>query len=180
VIAADILEFQERRGEWSAVTFWHSLEHLPDAGLAVDRAVDLLATRGVLVIAVPNLDSWQSRAFGPNWFHLDLPRHLVHLPGRTLIEGIRARGLQIERVSWWRGGQAVFGWLYGLVRALPGRPDLYSAIRRPEARGSAMTGPQRLGSLMAASALSPVAAVMAATEAVAGAGGSVYVEARRP
>ncbi len=180
VIAADILEFEDRRGEWAAVIFWHALEHIPEAGLAVDRAVELLDSRGVLVIAVPNLDSWQSRAFGPGWFHRDLPRHLVHLPGRTLIEGIRRRGLEIERVSWWRGGQEVFGWLYGLVRALPGRPDLYDAIRRPEARGAAMTGHKRLGSLVSASVLSPVAAVLAAAEAAARAGGSVYLEARRP
>lgn len=179
VIAADILEFQERRGEWAAVTFWHSLEHIAAAGRAVDQAVDLLAPRGVLVVAVPNLDSWQSRAFGSDWFHLDVPRHLVHLPGRTLIEGIRARGLQVERVSWWRGGQEVFGWLYGLVRALPGRPNLYSAIRRPEARSDPMTAPQRLGSLLAASALSPLAVALAAAEAVSGDGGSVYLEARR-
>lgn len=65
---------------------------------------------------------------------LDLPRHLVHLPSAALIDRLRSLGLAVERISYWRGGQVVFGWLHGLVGMLPGHPDLYDAIRRPEAQ----------------------------------------------
>jgi SAM-dependent methyltransferase len=179
VVGREIMGFDERTGEWAAVVFWHSLEHLRDPAGALDQASRLLAPRGVVVVALPNLGSWQAWVLGPRWFHLDLPRHLVHVPARALDAGLSERGLRIERVSYWRGGQLVFGWLHGLVGMLPGDPDLYEAIRRPEARSEAMRPLRRLATLAAGAALAPLAAALAVAEAIAGAGGTVYIEARR-
>jgi SAM-dependent methyltransferase len=180
VVDQDIARFSDREGEWAAVVFWHSLEHLSDPAAAVNRAVALLAHGGVLAIAVPNLGSWQARCFGERWLHLDLPRHLVHLTACALQAGVHERRLEVERISHWRGGQTLFGWLHGLVGRLPGHPDLYSAIRRSEAQERPSTGARRAGVLLAGAALAPVALVMAIGEILAGAGGTVYVEARRP
>jgi SAM-dependent methyltransferase len=179
VLATEISAFEDRAGEWAAVVFWHSLEHLPAAAPAIDRAVELLAPGGVLVIAVPNFASLQSRTFGDRWFHLDLPRHLVHLTGEALVDGMSARGLVVERRSQWRAGQQMFGWLHGIVGTLPGRPDLYSAIRRQDAREEALPRPRRVALLATAGALAPVAATLTAAEVALGAGGTVYIEARR-
>ena len=174
----EIVDFDERPGEWAAVVFWHSLEHLREPRAAVRHACGLLAPSGVLIIAVPNFASWQARWLGDRWLALDLPRHLVHLPAAALVDGVRKCGMRIERVSYWRGGQVMFGWLDGLVSMLPGHPSLYDAIRQPEARAEEMDRSHRSRTLVAGSALAPVAAVLAAAEVAAGAGGSVYVEAR--
>jgi SAM-dependent methyltransferase len=173
---ADITELGD---EWSAIVFWHALEHLPAPGDAIDHACRHLRPGGVLVVAVPNTASLQARAFGDRWFHLDLPRHLVHLPAESLLERVRSRGLTPMRVSHWRGGQVLFGWLHGMVGSLPGRPDLYDAIRRREARSAPMTGRRRALTLAAGTALLPVAALAAVAEVAARRGGTVYVEARR-
>ena len=172
-------EISDLEGDWSAIVFWHSLEHLRAPGQALDDAVAHLAPGGVLLMAVPNGASLQARAFGDRWLALDLPRHLVHLPARTLIGGLRARGLELMRVSHWRGGQVAFGWLHGLVGLLPGHPHLYDAIRRPEARSTPVSPGRRALTLAAAAALAPVAALASAVEVAARRGGSVYVEARR-
>jgi 2-polyprenyl-3-methyl-5-hydroxy-6-metoxy-1,4-benzoquinol methylase len=172
-------EINDLEGEWSAIVFWHSLEHLPDPGQAVDRAAGRLCAGGVLLVAVPNTASLQARVFGDRWFHLDLPRHLVHLPAAALTARLRSRGLAVTRVSHWRGGQVLFGWLHGLVGALPGRLDLYDAIRRPKARSRPMPGHRRALALAAAAALSPLAALASALEVALRRGGTVYVEARR-
>jgi SAM-dependent methyltransferase len=166
-------------GRWAAIVFWHSLEHLASPGDDLERAADLLEPSGVLVIAVPNADSLQAHVFGERWLALDLPRHLVHIPASALLERVRSVGLTVERVSYWRGGQVLFGWLHGLVGSLPGRPDLYDAIRRPDARRKRLTGSSRLLTLAAALALSPFAVLCAAAELAARRGGTVYVEARR-
>ncbi|HSO98713.1 MAG TPA: class I SAM-dependent methyltransferase [Solirubrobacteraceae bacterium] len=179
VLDREIEEFDERPGEWAAVVFWHSLEHLPHPAAAVGRAVGLLAPGGVLIIAVPNLSSWQARCFRQRWFHLDLPRHLVHLPAAALEEGVRERGLAVDRLSYWRGGQILFGWLHGMAGMLPGHPDLYSAIRRTEAQERPIGGAPRLALLLCAAAMTPMAALMAIAEIAAHAGGTVYLEARR-
>jgi SAM-dependent methyltransferase len=172
-------EIDEVEGPFAAIVFWHSLEHLRRPRQALERAAAMLAPGGVLAIAVPNADSLQARAFGERWFALDLPRHLVHLPARTLERTLAALGLEVERRSHLRGGQVLFGWLHGLVGTLPGRPDLYDAIRRPPARRRPMSPALRAGVIAAAVALLPVAAAAVALEAALRRGGTVYLEARR-
>jgi hypothetical protein len=86
--------------------------------------------------------------------------------------------MEIERVSYLRGGQVVFGWLDGFVAYLPRQPSLYDAIRRPEAREAPLGGAERAAVLCAAILLLPLAVLCAATEVVLRRGGTVYVEAR--
>ena len=170
---------EELNHGWAAIVFWHALEHLPDPGPQLECAAGLLARRGILVVAAPNLDSLQARTFGDHWFALDPPRHLVHIPARALTDRLRALDLAIERVSYWRGGQVVFGWLHGLVGSLPGHPDLYDAIRRPAARRRIMPSATRAAAVGSAALLAPLAVAAAGIEIAARRGGSVYVEARR-
>jgi SAM-dependent methyltransferase len=165
-------------GPWSAIVFWHSLEHLRNPGEELERAAGQLAPGGVLVVAVPNAASLQARLFGDRWLALDLPRHLVHLPAPALVARLNELSLNVERVSSWRGGQVLFGWLHGLVALLPSHPDLYDAIRRPEARREQRAAWPRSRTLAAAALLSPLAVFGALFEVAVGRGGTVYIEAR--
>jgi hypothetical protein len=166
-------------GTWSAIVFWHSLEHLRNPGEELGRAAGLLAADGVLAVAIPNADSVQAKLFGDRWLALDLPRHLVHIPARALVARLEELSLRVERVSYWRGGQVLFGWLHGLVALLPGHPDLYDAIRKPEARREPGSEWPRTATLAAGALLAPFAVLGALSEVAAGRGGTVYVEARR-
>jgi SAM-dependent methyltransferase len=165
--------------QWAAVVFFHSLEHLPAPGEALAEAAQALVPGGLLIVAAPNVGSWQARLFGERWLALDLPFHFVHLTERALLGRIRDLRLGIERVSYLRGGQVVFGWLHGLVGLLPGQPDLYDAIRRPEARRRPLSGTRHAGTLAAATILLPLAILCALAEILARRGGTIYVEARR-
>jgi SAM-dependent methyltransferase len=172
-------EIEEMSGAWAAVIFWHSLEHLRQPAAALRHAAKLLVPGGQLVIAVPNAASLQARVFGDRWFALDLPRHLVHLRPEPLLSEIEALGLSIERVSYVRGGQIVFGWVHGLVSRLPGQPDLYEVVRRGEARRSAQSPARVCYALAAAGLAVPLALAAAAAEVAARSGGTIYVQARR-
>jgi SAM-dependent methyltransferase len=172
-------EIDEMGGVWSSVIFWHSLEHLRRPARALDHAAALLAPGGLLVIAAPNATSLQAHVFGDRWLALDLPRHLVHLSPQALLSKIEALGLRVERVSYLRGGQVVFGWVHGLVAQLPGHPDLYDAIRRSQARRAAQGKARRLYTLGAAVVALPPALIATAVEVAARSGGTIYVEARR-
>lgn len=174
------LELDDLIGPYAGIVFWHSLEHLPAAGRAIARAAELLEPGGVLAVAVPNFASVQARVFGDRWLALDLPRHLVHIPASALQERLEGLGLEVERVSYTRGGQIVFGWLHGLVGTVMPGTNLYDALRSPDARREPLGRGQRLAALAAGTALLPVAAVAAAGEVCARRGGTVYVEARRP
>jgi SAM-dependent methyltransferase len=172
-------EIEEMSGAWAAVIFWHSLEHLRRPAVALSHAARLLVPGGLLVVAVPNAASLQARAFGDRWLALDLPRHLVHLSPAPLLSKIEALGLRVERVSYLRGGQVVFGWVHGLVGLLPGQPDLYEVIRRGEARRLAQSPARRCYALAAAGIAVPLALAATAAEVAARSGGTIYVQARR-
>jgi SAM-dependent methyltransferase len=172
-------ELTDIEGQWAAIVLWHSLEHLRDAGAALDHAAGLLEPGGAMVVAMPNPASLQARVFGDRWFAWDLPRHLVHVPAQALLDRLRALGLRPSRVSYLRGGQVVFGWVHGIVGALPSHPDLYDAIRRPEARREPISPARRALTLAAAAIALPVAAICAGIEALLRRGGTVYVEAHR-
>ena len=174
------VELEEMDGSWSAVIFWHSLEHLREPVRALRHAATLATPGAVLVVAVPNAASLQARTFGDRWLHLDVPRHLVHISPPALVSAIEAAGFRVMRVSYLRGGQVVFGWLHGLVgKFFPGHPDLYDAIRRSEARQAAHSPLFRLYTLAAAVITLPAALVATGFEVAARAGGTIYVEARR-
>lgn len=169
----------EVTGEWAAVVFWHSLEHVPTPVRSLREAVRLLQPGGVLIVAVPNASSLQARVFGDRWLHLDLPRHLVHIPAHALVATLRDLGLAIDRVSHYRGGNIVFGWLHGVVRSVSGL-DIYDAIRKPEARSEVMSGSKRLLAIALGIVLLPIAALGAAIEVATRRGGTVYAEGRAP
>jgi SAM-dependent methyltransferase len=173
------IEFEEVTGAWSAVIFWHSLEHLRRPVRALRHAAAIVVPGGVLVVAVPNAASLQARLFGDRWLALDLPRHLVHLSPPALLSQIETLGFRVERVSYLRGGQVLFGWLHGIVGRLPGHPDLYDAIRRRGARQAPQSPAFRAYALTAALAALPFAVAGTIIEVAARSGGTIYVEARR-
>jgi SAM-dependent methyltransferase len=173
------VEFEDVDGAWSAVIFWHSLEHLRRPARALAHAAALVVPGGVLVVAVPNAASLQARLFGDRWLALDLPRHLVHISPPALLSQVEALGFRVERVSYLRGGQVLFGWLHGIVGRLPGHPDLYDAIRRGQARQAAQSPAFRLYALAAAVAALPLALAGTIAEVATRSGGTIYLEARR-
>ena len=172
-------ELSSLEGPYSAIVFWHSLEHLPEPGEAIGQAARLLGTGGVVFIAVPNIGSRQAAAFGDDWLHLDLPRHLNHQTLSSLRSGLEARGFVVGQVSGTRGGQVVIGWLDGLVAKLPGRLSLYQSLRRKSARRIEVSPAKRTAAIAAGMILLPVAAFCAAIEIVTGRSGTVYLEAHR-
>ncbi|GAB4136575.1 MAG: hypothetical protein Tsb009_03720 [Planctomycetaceae bacterium] len=93
---------------FDAVTMWNSLEHVYNPRETVRHANRILRPGGVLVIGVPNFDSWGFRTFQQDWHGLELPRHLTHFTPQTLTATLEAEGYrvlsvdQIARVGWVR------------------------------------------------------------------------------
>lgn len=60
------------------ITLWHVMEHLPNLNQHWQVISKLLKPDGVLVIALPNAQSWDAKHYGPFWAAWDVPRHLWH------------------------------------------------------------------------------------------------------
>jgi SAM-dependent methyltransferase len=96
----------------------HVLEHLPNPMDTLRKCARLLKTDGVLIVAVPNLASWQSRLTGRHWFHLDAPRHLVNFTPATLAQAMQSAGLRVQKLRFVSLDQDPFGWMVSLLNCL--------------------------------------------------------------
>lgn len=91
----DLLHTQYPDTSFDIVTLWHVLEHLPQPVETLKRIRALLKPGGMLVIAVPNFDSFQARVFRGRWYHLEVPRHLYHFSPGTLRRLLDAGGFDV-------------------------------------------------------------------------------------
>lgn len=86
---------------FDAIRMWHSLEHLSDPIRALAKAMRLLRSGGILVIGTPDISSITSRVFGPRWYHLDPPRHVVVFSLEGLIQATTKVGFEVTSISNW-------------------------------------------------------------------------------
>lgn len=84
-------------GSFDVITMWQVLEHVHRPLEVLGEARRLLAEGGRLVISVPDIDSRPFRWFGPDWFGLDLPRHLTHFSTATLRRMVEQAGFRVDR-----------------------------------------------------------------------------------
>lgn len=94
---------------FDVVTFWHVFEHLPSPHHAIERASKALKRDGTLVIAVPNITGVQARLFKARWFHLDVPRHLVHYSIESLRTLLQQHALVVTSVNHYSFEYDTFG-----------------------------------------------------------------------
>ena len=64
--------------DFDVISLWHVLEHLPDLNDTLQILKAKLAPNGILVVAVPNFESYESSLFKEYWAAYDVPRHLYH------------------------------------------------------------------------------------------------------
>lgn len=82
-----------------AVTLRMVLEHVHDPAQLLRAAFDALRPGGWLCVAVPNLAAWGFGAFGPAWFPLRLPWHLLHFTPATLHRVVTDCGFVIDTLA---------------------------------------------------------------------------------
>ena len=71
-------------GSFDVITLWHVMEHLEHLNETWDILDNLLAERGVLIVAVPNCSSYDAKKYGAQWAAYDVPRHLWHFSPATI------------------------------------------------------------------------------------------------
>ena len=84
-----------KKESYKVITLWHVLEHVPDPKAYISIIKELLEPNGILVIEVPNYDSWQARIGKTKWFQLDVPRHLWQFTSNGLLELLSKNGFKI-------------------------------------------------------------------------------------
>jgi SAM-dependent methyltransferase len=111
LVRAPLAEVARTLGRFDVITMWHVLEHVDDPKALLGEVGELLEEGGVLVVSVPNFESWQSEVFKGGWFHLDPPRHVTHFTRATLLPLLEETGFVVlsERTFHFEYGPV--GWL---------------------------------------------------------------------
>ncbi|MBI3825267.1 MAG: class I SAM-dependent methyltransferase [Candidatus Rokubacteria bacterium] len=155
---------------YDAVTLWHVLEHLTAPRETLAGLRPLVARDGLLLVAVPNFASWESRLGRDRWFHLDLPRHVMQFEPATVARLLGEAGFRVRAVnhfSWIYNAFGAFQTLLNLV--IPERNFLYNSWkRRLDYRARLSPARYRLCRALSLSATPPTLVVALALSGVSG------------
>ncbi|WP_316737851.1 class I SAM-dependent methyltransferase [Pedobacter aquatilis] len=87
--------------KFDVLTMFHVLEHIHLSDNLLQNLIqDNLKDDGLLIIEVPNFNSWQSKWAGNKWLHLDVPRHISHFTPAILKTLIEHNGFKIKSSSY--------------------------------------------------------------------------------
>ncbi|WP_245189580.1 class I SAM-dependent methyltransferase [Lunatimonas salinarum] len=93
------LAILNKEKKFDAITLFHVLEHIHDLNKTIKLILNLLKKRGLLFIAIPNLNSIDFKQKQENWAALDVPRHLYHFNPDTMTYLANQYGLKIVEIK---------------------------------------------------------------------------------
>jgi 2-polyprenyl-3-methyl-5-hydroxy-6-metoxy-1,4-benzoquinol methylase len=81
---------------FDAITLWHVLEHVHELTGTLKQLIGLLKPDGVLIIAVPNVESFDAQHYRQDWAAYDVPRHLYHFSPKTMTQLLKKHKLVVR------------------------------------------------------------------------------------
>lgn len=116
---------------FDVITMWHVFEHIPDPNNVLQIAYNWLKYEGLLVMAVPNINSIQA-LFGKDlWFNLDPPRHLYHYSPETLKLILEKNGFTVKYISHFYPELNYFGLILTFINKIGCSPNfIFNFLKR--------------------------------------------------
>ncbi|HJM16241.1 MAG TPA: class I SAM-dependent methyltransferase [Flavobacteriales bacterium] len=86
-------------GEFDIITMWHVLEHVPSLNETLVQFNQLLSKKGKIIIAVPNLESYDAKYYKEYWAAYDLPIHLYHFSKKSICTLFEKHGFSLRKTK---------------------------------------------------------------------------------
>jgi 2-polyprenyl-3-methyl-5-hydroxy-6-metoxy-1,4-benzoquinol methylase len=96
VLHQNIQDFKGQ--QFDVVTLWHVLEHLPDLDKTITDIQQLVKPNGLLIIAVPNYNSFDAKYYKGFWAAYDAPRHLWHFSQKAM-RGLFSKNMKLLKTK---------------------------------------------------------------------------------
>lgn len=80
---------------FQVITLWHVLEHVHDVRDTLRKLHSHAAPGTLLVIAVPDRESWDATHYGAQWAAYDVPRHLSHFRRKDIRRFLDETGFTV-------------------------------------------------------------------------------------
>ena len=91
----ELLEVSNQR--FDVITMWHVLEHVPNLTEYISQLRKLLKPNGVLIVAVPNYNSYDASYYKEFWAAYDVPRHLWHFSQASISKLFRKESFIVSK-----------------------------------------------------------------------------------
>jgi hypothetical protein len=62
------------------------MEHVTNPRQVLAEVSRILRPEGVVILQVPNIESWQFKMFGAKWYGLDIPRHVIDYSKNSILK----------------------------------------------------------------------------------------------
>lgn len=123
------------------ITMWHVLEHVYNLQKDLIQIESVLKDDGVLVVAVPNMNSYDAKHYKEYWAAYDLPIHLYHFTPNdinTLFEKHNMEVVEILPMKFdsfyvsmlsekYKGGNIISAFINGLKSNIKANSEEYSS-----------------------------------------------------
>jgi len=90
-------DFLHEEIKFDCITLWHVLEHIHDLQNTMVSLKKLLNPGGIIIMALPNINSWDAFHYGKYWAAYDLPRHLYHFNHSTFKLFAENNGFKLKK-----------------------------------------------------------------------------------
>ena len=86
-----------KEGNFDVITLWHVLEHVENLLEYIEILKTKLKPNGVLIIAVPNYNSFDANYYKEYWAAFDVPRHLWHFSQESIKKLFSQVFMKVEK-----------------------------------------------------------------------------------
>jgi 2-polyprenyl-3-methyl-5-hydroxy-6-metoxy-1,4-benzoquinol methylase len=83
---------------FDVVTMWHVLEHFSDSKKVLQKVSKMLKDDGLLLIGIPNYDSFDRKIFQKYWNGFEIPLHLYHFTPDSIRKVLTAAGFRCIKI----------------------------------------------------------------------------------
>ncbi len=98
VIEIDFFDYKPLMDYYDLLTMWDVLEHIDNCDKAVEKCALMLKTGGLLVIQVPQIDSFIAKRHKENWQAMGLD-HVNYFSKETITYFLERKGFKVVRIK---------------------------------------------------------------------------------
>ena len=99
IVQGSLLDAKLPEAAFDVVFMMEYLEHELDPRAVLMEARRIIKPGGHIALELPHIATWTGRLFGPRWWNLDIPRHLMFFTPDTLRRMLAECGFELVRVE---------------------------------------------------------------------------------
>lgn len=94
----DFFDLEAKENYYDIITMWDVLEHIDDCDKVVEKCSSMLKTGGILVLQVPQIDSYFAKKYKEKWKMMGLD-HVNYFSKKTITHLLEENGFEVKKIK---------------------------------------------------------------------------------